>query len=117
MKQEIYQDHRSIDVWDNENSARCFIHVMNSDEYHSVTDSFPPSLPPSAEDYNLAGLPWFDYYSDHPSIDGADVFKDLKSVGAKTIEELGGPLDGSQSLVEKNINKIREARPVREWVI
>jgi len=113
MKQEIYQDLRGIDVWDTENSSRCFIHIMNSNQYHDVTGSFPPTPPPSAKDYNEAGLPWFDYYNDNPSIKGSDVLKGLKSVGAKTIEDFDFSLDDNDSLKEKNIENLYEKKLIR----
>ena len=114
MRQDIYKDSRDVEVWDTENSSRCFIHVMNTDEYHSVTGKEPPNYPFSAEMYNAAGLPWFDFYSDNSSLDGADDLKNLKSVGAKTIEDTGYSLDNNSSFREKNIKKIRKPKFVRE---
>ena len=87
---------------------------MNTDEYHSVTGKEPPNYPFSAEMYNAAGLPWFDFYSDNSSLDGADDLKNLKSVGAKTIEDTGYSLDNNSSFREKNIKKIRKPKFVRE---
>lgn len=114
MKQEIYQDLRGVDVWDTENSSRCFIHIMNSNQYHQVTSSFPTTPPPSAKDYNEAGLPWFNYYSDNPAIKGASILKGLKSVGAKTIEDYGYPLDDNNSLEEISIKNLHAKKIIRE---
>ena len=64
MKQEIYDDHFKPNQWETGVSSRCFVHLLNSLTYSSVTGYLPPHRPYEAADYANAGLPWFEYYSD-----------------------------------------------------
>lgn len=47
-------------AWDDAHRAHCFVHALNSRQYVEVTGREPPTLPPTAEDYARAGLPWRD---------------------------------------------------------
>ena len=64
MRQEIYSDPFSLKVWDQEAPSRCFVHLANSVAWSSITKTLPPTVPPTAEEYSLAGLPWFEYYAE-----------------------------------------------------
>jgi hypothetical protein len=49
----------------------------------AVTGEEPPLSPISVQDYNEAGLPWFDYYDgDRKAIEGAKALGNIKSVKA-----------------------------------
>jgi len=81
MKQQIYEDFHDFDVWDLSHRSRCFVHIVNSIGWRAITGEIPPTLPPTAEQYNRAGLPWFEYYdSDLNALDGSGKIKRLKSV-------------------------------------
>ncbi len=84
MRQEVYEDEYGVDVWDQSAKSRCFVHILNSLQYCQVTQEQPPTRPPTASEYEGAGLPWFDYY-------GADL-KVLESqsklLALKSIAEL-----------------------------
>lgn len=84
MKQKIYTDHEGIDAWDQKHSSRCFVHIVNSKDYASITGATPPHLPIRSADYEAAGLPWYDYYCDNNAEKGSAFLKRLKSVGAMT---------------------------------
>jgi hypothetical protein len=84
MKQKIYTDHEGIDAWDQKHASRCFVHIVNSKDYASITGSEPPHRPIRSADYDAAGLPWYDYYSDNNAEKGSAFLKRLKSVGAMT---------------------------------
>ncbi|MCC6474660.1 MAG: hypothetical protein IT514_13050 [Burkholderiales bacterium] len=47
-------------AWDDAHRAHCFVHALNSRQYVAITGREPPNLPPTAEDYAQAGLPWRD---------------------------------------------------------
>lgn len=87
MQQEVYEDELGIDVWDTGAMSRCFIHLVNSEQYLGITGHVPPTEPPSAKQYTDAGMPWFDYYAvDKVALKGAKTLAQLDSVAAKTIK-------------------------------
>lgn len=79
IRQHIYQDDRGLDAWDINQSARCFVHLLNSEQWQDITDSPPPHVPVKAEAYRSAGVPWFDYYDDHPALPASGILQKLKS--------------------------------------
>ena len=81
IKQAIYTDDEGIAAWDQDQASRCFVHIVNSKDYASITGSIPPYRPILAADYEAAGLPWYDYYSDSAAEEGSDVLASLKSLG------------------------------------
>lgn len=80
MKQTIHEDPFDFDDWDRTNTARCFVHIANSQVWQILTGEMPPTKPPTAADYTAAGLPWFDYYSEKPALGGSPILRGLKSV-------------------------------------
>lgn len=81
MKQKIHEDAFNLDDWDLEHSSRCFVHLANSLAWRAITGEAPPTLPPTAEQYSNAGLPWFDYYEEHATaVAGSGILSKLKSV-------------------------------------
>ena len=84
MRQEIYDDEYGLDAWDLDDSQRCFIMLTNAEQWMSITGEEPPLSPISAEDYSMAGLPWFEYYDgDRKAIEGAKALGNIKTI--KTI--------------------------------
>lgn len=83
MRQEIYDDEYGLDAWDLENGLRSFLMLANAEQWMAVTGEEPPLSPLSVQDYNEAGLPWFDYYDgDRKAIEGAKALGNIKSVKA-----------------------------------
>lgn len=81
MRQVIFPDVYGLDAWDLEKSQRCFVMLMNAEQWMSMTGEEPPLSPLSAKEYSKAGLPWFDYYdADKKVIEGAKALGDIKSV-------------------------------------
>lgn len=80
MRQGIYEDPYGLYAWDQMRGSRCFIHLMNSAEYHAVTGERPPHEPPDARSYAAAGLPWFDRYDEGKALAGSDALERLASV-------------------------------------
>jgi hypothetical protein len=108
MKQEIYKDPYGIGDWDTEKFSRCFIAIANSMVWRSITGENPPTTPPTAEEYTRKGLPWFDYYSDAPALDGPDALKGLKSVAELGAEKGDAPLPENQSVTPDFVIAIRK---------
>ena len=114
MRQEIYKDEYGIDAWDQDNGFRCFIHLANSAQYLEITGHQPPHVPPTADDYTSAGLPWFDYYDDSKALAGSDTLGKLTSVGAKVIEKGEGPLPDNDPVQPKIVKVIGKGNVVRD---
>lgn len=81
MKQKIYPDPHGIDTWDQENTGRVYVHIVNSLMYREITGQEPPATPITTKTYQQYGLPWFDLYDDHLSdIQAPDALKNVKSI-------------------------------------
>ncbi|MBX9687894.1 MAG: hypothetical protein K2X27_14405 [Candidatus Obscuribacterales bacterium] len=81
MKQEIYKDIFGPDSFDQAHRSRCFLHILNSQDWQRVTGEAAPSSPVSAQSYKNAGLPWFDYYDENrQSLPGSKILDSLKSI-------------------------------------
>jgi hypothetical protein len=88
MKQQIYDDNYGIDAWDTAASARCFVHIANSQTWLAVTGQHPPTEPITAEDYAQTGIPWFDYYhGDKEVLEGSAKLAGLDSVAKKKAKQ------------------------------
>ena len=108
IKQKIYTDYEGIDAWDQDQASRCFVHIVNSNDYACITGSIPPYRPILAADYEAAGLPWFDYYSDNAAEEGSDILASLESLGGAQgiLDELLGEGEAmAQPTLLKKINK------------
>ena len=100
MRQEIYEDEYGFDVWDTNNSSRCFVHILNSAQWTTATDGPPPGRQPSSTDYANAGLPWFEYYDDKlEALAGSKKLAGLDSVAAIAIK-LGDKVLGDNAPVD-----------------
>lgn len=84
MKQKIYPDDFGLDSWDAHNTARLYVHIVNSELWREITGEAPPPSPVTAKEYAARGLPWFDLYDEHaPSLKGTRTLK-----GARSVKEL-----------------------------
>lgn len=118
MKQEIYDDEYGIDVWDTDNASRCYVHIMNSEQYHHVTGSQAPYKSPTAKEYTNAGLPWFDYYDEgKKSLPGSGKLAGLDSVAVKGIKKGEKPLPENSPVSPTNtVHLGTKKKPVREGI-
>lgn len=80
MHQEIYQDRHALSDWNQRKGERCFIAILNSEDWRAVTSEQIPAKPITAQDYASAGLPWFDYYNERPAVGSSDALRRLKGV-------------------------------------
>jgi hypothetical protein len=109
MRQEIYSDPFSIKVWDQEVSSRCFVHLANSVAWSAITGTLPPTVPPTAEEYNNAGLPWFEYYAeDGKALKGTKKLAGLDSVAAMGEKKGETPLPDNASVTPEKIVELRK---------
>ncbi|HHC71601.1 MAG TPA: hypothetical protein ENK54_01785 [Thiotrichales bacterium] len=114
MKQKIYEDPYGLDCWDQEHGSRCFVHLVDSTLYQTITGHRPPHEPPSASQYTQAGLPWFDYYSESGAVKGAAPLAGLTGLAAKTIEKSGEPLPDNTPVEPETVQVLGGRQTVRE---
>lgn len=107
MRQEVYEDPYGFDVWDPDARSRCFVHIVNSLQYFSVTGEPPPSKPPTAQDYTRAGLPWFEYYDrEMRALEGAKKLANMDSVATKKVKKGEGPMPGNEPVQPKFVKEL-----------
>jgi hypothetical protein len=94
IDEHIYTDQNGLPSWDQTRRSRCFVHFTDSLTWKRITGKNPPTKPFSAQNYNAAGLPWFEYYDDLAALEGSEVLAGLQSLSriATTIKQklLGG---------------------------
>jgi hypothetical protein len=119
MRQEIYDDPHPLSEWDQGHSSRCFVHIANSLVWRAITGEEPPTVPPTAEEYTRAGLPWFEWYSDHSPVNGGEALGKLRSVHHLGKKKGDSPLPENTSVDPTNVvtlGKARKRGQVREGV-
>jgi hypothetical protein len=77
---ELNPDEFQFSEWDHETYSRCFVHLVNSQDWQAITDKHPPSKPITPEDYVEHDLPWLDQYQDHDHQPESGVLGRLKSI-------------------------------------
>ncbi len=98
IRQEIVEATESPKHWAPMTTReRCFVHLVNSTQWEQLAGSAPPGKAPSAADYSRAGLPWFDWYSDRPAIDGGTRLRDIQTVLELGFGQQERPLDENES--------------------
>lgn len=112
-RQEIYEDEYGIDAWETSTSSRCFVHIANSEMYQQLTGRRPPDKPPTAKEYNCAGLPWFDYYSDGEALSGSDKLAGMTGVAGKWFQKTKQIFSDNDAVKPVNIQNLGKKR-VRE---
>ncbi len=80
MRQHLYRDEYGLSAWDQNHASRCFITIIDSAQWTAITDEAMPTKPVRARDYADAGLPWFDYYAEAPTLNGSEALGSVKSI-------------------------------------
>lgn len=81
MKQSIYPDRHGLQTWDEDNFARVYIHLVNSQMWTTITGEPMPSSPVSAQTYAQHGYPWYDLYDeDRGDIAASGTLGNVRSV-------------------------------------
>ena len=104
MRQSINKDIYGIDAWDQGQGLRCFVHLLNSQQYHQVTGSHPPHQPPSAKKYTQEGLPWFDYYDEGEALPGSPKLRKVVSMANKMFTVGKGLLTANEPVEPKIVH-------------
>jgi len=113
LRQVIEKDPYGIDAWDQEHVVRCYVHLLNSEQYLAITGEPYPHRPFSAHDYAQHGLPWFHAYSDGEPLDGAEPLAQLPGLAELTKAKTGLPLPDNAPLGPLNVVTLGET-PVRQ---
>lgn len=104
MKQNIYDDPYGLGAWDTTQSSRCFVHILNSEQWRAATGKPIPTAPVSAKDYTAAGLPWFNVYDEgKKTLPGSTSLAGLDSVASKAIKLGEKPLSNNDPVEPKKV--------------
>lgn len=102
MHQSIEPDPFEIDDWDVPAADRVFVTLVHTKDWKAVTGEPAHEHPPSARDYNEAGLPWFTYYgADQKALPGSGKLGGVKSVGSLHKVLTGAALPHSEDMKMK----------------
>jgi hypothetical protein len=117
MHQEIYEDPHEFDAWDLRQTERCFVTLANAEQWIEITDEEPPINPFTAQEYNHAGLPWFDYYGgDKVAIEGAKKLGKIKSIkNVKPKSETNFWTDGAAITNPQVVQLERRGVKIGDW--
>lgn len=113
MRQKIYPDAYGLDVWDTDNFASLYVHIVNSKQYQDLTHSDPPPTPINAKTYTDSGFPWFEIYDEERGdLSATKRLTDVKSVREIAAEQ-GHSLDADDSTVNIDPDQIKKIDPKR----
>jgi hypothetical protein len=103
MEQKVYSDPHGIDVWDQGNSERVFIHIVDATLWETITGETCPPCPIPASQYKGA---YFTYDNGNKVVNGSGTLGNVKPVSQKDKEHgFEGQQDDSP-LNEKKTNPI-----------
>ncbi|MEO1034693.1 MAG: hypothetical protein AAFX44_03935 [Pseudomonadota bacterium] len=101
MRQKIYRDHFGLEAWNQGANSRCFVHLINSTQFSSVTGKPAPTTPITPLEYAAQGIPWFEHYAENESdIAAAKQLAGLDSIAAMRIKRGLGPQPDNDSIVD-----------------
>ncbi len=104
MRQSISKDREGLDVWEQSESKRCFVHILNSTQWSTATGLSSLQKPLTIADYENQGIPWFESYGEpSEALNGSALLAGLDSVAAKTVKLGHAPLKDNESIKPKNI--------------
>lgn len=92
VKQKTVRDRYGYDAWDQTRWERCFIHLLNSRQYHALTSVKLPYPPPGVRDYKRHRLPWYHHYSEGEPVEHSGILAKLASIATWFKAKHGQPL-------------------------
>lgn len=76
--QKIYQDSHGITTWNQRDRTTVFVHLLEANEFASLTSSPVPPSPISRETYDELGIPWYSLSDESlDDLEGSDLLGDL----------------------------------------
>jgi hypothetical protein len=113
MEQKLYPDKYGLDTWDEGNSGKVFIHIVNSEQYRDLTGRMPPRSPVNAKTYTEHGFPWFELYDEgRGSLPASRKLSRAKSVREVDVSR-GGPDISEEDRVEINPKQVKKIKRVK----
>ena len=112
VRQPTPKDKYGYDVWDQTQPQRCFVHILNSHQYHAVTGEKLPYPPPGVRDYKIRRLPWYHHYSEGQTVEGSRILAKLASLATWFQAKHGQPLPDNDPPGPVEIQPVR-ARHIR----
>jgi hypothetical protein len=114
IRQEIAEDRYGLDVWDTSVSSRCFVHILNSQMYQTVTGQVSPRTPITTTQYAEAGIPWFDFYLEGKTLDGAPTLAALDGVATALLKNGRKLEDNTPIQIAKTIDLSKQRSVIRD---
>lgn len=97
IRQNIHEDPFRLSDWHRSARGDCFVHLADAGAWRGITGEECPTMPPSAARYAAAGLPWFEYESPAPPVEGSATLASLASVAEIGAERGEDPLPENES--------------------
>ena len=116
MEQSIYPDPHGPDAWDNANTGRVFVHIVNSMLYEQITGRQAPATPVTARTYAEHGYPWFDLYDEQlGDVDPSDALAGVKSIKELDAENGFEPQQDDEPVhvPDHVVRKLKIAKPAK----
>ncbi len=80
MRQEIRPDRHGLEAWAPDAASRVYVHLCDAQVWRHVTGEEPPTVPPTAAEYEAAGIPWFEGPADGEGLPGGSQLGGVASV-------------------------------------
>lgn len=114
IKQKIYDDPHDLNAYETAISNRCFVQIVNSEQWQQITGSLPPLKPLSAKEYANEGLPWFDYYSEAEVLSAGNILSKLKGIASSWLDKTGKPMKNNNTIKTQKIININKKNDVND---
>lgn len=115
MTQKVYPDPHGLDVWDQSESARVYVHIVSSLQWREITGEEAPPTPVTAKTYAQHGYPWFQLYDEHlAALPGSDALANVQSIADKDAALFGAPLSDEGAVPAWPVRMLKRLGLVRD---
>jgi len=118
MKQQINKDPYGPSFWDQENTSRIFVHIVNSAMFYQITGRRPPQTPIDARSYSQLGYPWYDMFNEPDAVAPSDTLSNVKSVREIDQERYMTPQqdDSTVPILQDQVRNVDHVSPYQHLV-
>ncbi|MEO6876706.1 MAG: hypothetical protein ABI222_17990 [Opitutaceae bacterium] len=82
LRLKIMDDLYGVETWDTAHSSRCFAHLCLAEDWQRLTGIRTPQRPPTAADYQAAGVSWADLEEGKSAADSDSILADVIAASA-----------------------------------